>query len=204
MGLMLECNSTRLLEQGEAHFNSPGKHPKVRLQTIEDAGRLRIPFTSGILIGIGENWEERIQSLIVLSRLSKEYNHIQEIIIQNFNPQSQTLMANKNPPTSKEFILSVSLARLILPINVSIQVPPNLNRTRIVEALTYGANDLGGISPVTLDYINPDKKWPKELELGSYLEKHNFVLQQRLPVYPEYEKYLSQSLRKIIKEQYIK
>jgi len=200
MGLMLESSSSRLLQKDMPHFNSVGKNPEKRLKTIENAGKLKIPFTTGILVGIGETWEERVQSLLDISYLSKKYDHIQEVIVQNFNPQSNTLMKNHPPPTEEDFLLTVALARLILPSHVSIQVPPNLNKQRVVKALTYGANDLGGISPVTPDYINPDEPWPNEYELKRYLKQENFTLIQRLPVYARYIKYLSSELKNIINQ----
>ncbi|MHA1866465.1 MAG: 7,8-didemethyl-8-hydroxy-5-deazariboflavin synthase subunit CofG [Candidatus Heimdallarchaeaceae archaeon] len=200
MGLMLESSSCRLLKKGMPHFNSVGKDPVKRLETIENAGKLKIPFTTGILVGIGETWKERIQSLLDISYLSKKYDHIQEVIVQNFNPQSNTLMKNHPPPSERDFLLTVALARLILPSNVSIQVPPNLNIQRIVKALTYGANDLGGISPVTPDYINPNEPWPNEYELKQYLKQEKFALIQRLPVYTQYIKYLNRELKNIINQ----
>ncbi|UJG42989.1 MAG: 7,8-didemethyl-8-hydroxy-5-deazariboflavin synthase subunit CofG [Candidatus Heimdallarchaeum endolithica] len=200
MGLMLESSSSRLLKKGMPHFNSLGKDPVKRLETIENAGKLKIPFTTGILVGIGETWKERIQSLLDIRYLSKKYDHIQEVIVQNFNPQSNTLMKNHPPPSERDFLLTVALARLILPSNVSIQVPPNLNIQRIVKALTYGANDLGGISPVTPDYINPNEPWPNEYELKQHLKQEKFALIQRLPVYTKYIKYLSKELKNIINQ----
>lgn len=202
MGLMLESTSKMLLEKNKAHFHSPTKNPEIRLRTIEDAGRLKIPFTTGILIGIGETWEDRIRSLLEIHRLSKKYNHIQEVIVQNFNPQKNTPMQNHPPPKQNEILLTISLARIILKSNVSIQAPPNLNRARIIELLDHGANDLGGISPVSIDYINPNMVWQEETELEKKLRQNKFTLKERLPVYPAYEKYLNKRIRKIIKDIY--
>ncbi len=198
MGLMLETVSKRLMENGHPHCNSPGKDPKKRLETIENAGKLKIPFTTGILVGIGENIEERIESLLSIANISKQYSHIQEVIIQNFNPIPSTPMADRLPPSKKDFLDSVSLARVILPKSVNIQVPPNLNSERILDALTHGANDLGGISPVTIDFINPTMDWPEEKKIKKLLEKDRYILEERLPVYPLYEKYLSNRIRIII------
>ncbi|MFW9851467.1 MAG: 7,8-didemethyl-8-hydroxy-5-deazariboflavin synthase subunit CofG [Candidatus Thorarchaeota archaeon] len=202
LGLMLESISDRLLSEGEAHQHSLGKKPSLRLEVIENAGKLKIPFTTGILVGIGETLEERIESLDVLAKLSKKYQHIQEVIVQNFNPQQGTLMQNNLPPSDEEYLDSVSLARCILPSQVSVQIPPNLNRERIIESLKCGANDLGGISPISTDYINPDMKWHREEELRLDLEKQGYFLKERLPVYPQYEKYLSNRIRKIIEDNY--
>ena len=199
---MLESNSERLMSEGEAHQYSPGKNPSLRLEVIENAGKLKIPFTTGILVGIGETLEERIESLDTLAKLSKKYKHIQEVIVQNFNPQQGTPMQNNPPPSEEDFLLSVSLARCILPSQVSVQIPPNLNKERIMESLRYGANDLGGISPISIDYINPNMKWHKEEELKLDLEQQGYSLKKRLPVYPKYEKYLSTRIRKIIEENY--
>lgn len=200
LGLMLETHSDRLMKEGEAHEHSPGKNPELRLEVIKNAGKLKIPFTTGILIGIGEIWEERIESLKILSKISEKFNHIQEVIIQNFNPQKNTPMENNNPPTEEEILLSLSLARNILPPNVSLQIPPNLNRNRILQAIDHGANDLGGISPVTIDYINPNMPWYEEEKINKLLSSRELTLEERLPVYPSYEKYLNSRVREIIKE----
>ena len=202
MGLMLESSSTRLMNEGEAHFYSPGKHPKFRIETIENAGKLKIPFTSGILIGIGETWEERIESLLILKKLHDTYNHIQEVIIQNFNPQKNTPMENRFPPSEQLMLDTIAIARTILPSEINIQVPPNLNRNRILNAIQHGANDLGGISPLSIDYINPNMDWQEDEELRDELSKHSLTLKERLPVYPQYEKYLNDRIRGIIEENY--
>ena len=200
LGLMLESNSHRLMSNGEAHQHSPGKNPSLRLEVIENAGKLKIPFTTGILVGIGETFEERIESLNILAKLSKKYKHIQEVIVQNFNPQQGTPMQNTPQPSDEDYLFSVSLARCILPPQVSVQIPPNLNKERVIESLKCGANDLGGISPISIDYINPDMKWHKEEELRLSLEQQGYSLKKRLPIYPQYEKYLSNRIREIIEE----
>jgi 7,8-didemethyl-8-hydroxy-5-deazariboflavin synthase CofG subunit len=202
LGLMLESSSTRLLDKDEAHYLSPTKDPKLRLEVIENAGRLRIPFTSGLLIGIGETKEERIESLLYLQNINKKYRHIQEIIIQNFNPQKGTPMQDYPPPEEEDVLLTIALSRMIMGSNVNIQAPPNLNRDRIITLLDYGANDLGGISSATIDYINPNMTWQEESNLGKNLESEGFFLKQRLPVYPPYEKYLNKKIRKIIEDKY--
>ncbi len=198
MGLMLESSSRRLLKKGKAHYRSPGKDPLLRLKTIEYAGKLKIPFTSGILVGIGEDWHDRIKSLIDLAHLSNRFHHIQEIIIQNFNPQKGTPMARHPPPSEGDLLLITALARIIMPEEVSIQVPPNLNKDNLIDLLTYGANDIGGISPVTPDFINPNEQWPDEKELYAFLKANGYHLFRRLPVYPKYKKYLNRSIIDII------
>ena len=202
LGLMLETSSSRLFDKGQPHHLSPGKNPETRLEVIRNAGKLRIPFTSGLLIGIGETWEERIDSLLILSEISGKYKHIQEIIIQNFNPQPGTPMEEHLPPSDEEFLLTISLARLILPSEVSVQIPPNLNEYRIISSLNHGANDLGGISPVSIDYINPEREWHSEIQLKEIISKESYILQKRLPVYPQYEKYLNSRIRELIEEYY--
>lgn len=202
LGLMLESSSVRLLDKDEAHYLSPTKNPKLRLEVIENAGKLKIPFTSGLLIGIGETKEERIESLVHLQNINKKYRHIQEIIIQNFNPQKGTPMQDYPPPEEEDVLLTIALSRMIMDSNVNIQAPPNLNRDRIIALLDYGANDLGGISPATIDYINPNMTWQEESNLGKNLESEGFLLKQRLPVYLPYEKYLNKRIRKIIEDKY--
>ncbi len=202
MGLMLESSCSRLMEEGEAHFFSPGKDPELRIETIENAGKLKIPFTTGILVGIGETWKERIESLLVLKQINDKYNHLQEIIVQNFNPQPDTPMANVAPPSAQTLLDTIAIARTIFPPAINIQVPPNLNRDRIIEAILHGANDLGGISPLSIDYINPNMDWQEEKEIRDELLNHNLTLRERLPVYPQYEKYLSDRIRGIIEENY--
>ncbi len=179
MGLMLE-SSARL----GAHLDSPGKNPQLRLEHIARAGRLLIPFTTGILVGIGESWQDRIQSLQAIARLHAEFGHIQEFIVQPFDPKPKTAMASFPRPRSEELIRTVKLAREILPADVAVQVPPNLvDPFPLVEA---GADDLGGISPVTRDGINPNSSWPKEEELKRSL--FPYELKERLPVYPRFIK----------------
>lgn len=174
MGLMLE--STAHLK---IHERSPGKSPEVRIRTISDAGALRIPFTTGILVGIGESSEDRIRSLEVIAELHRRYGHIQEVIIQPLDPKPGTESEGLHPPAMSDMVKLVSIARRILPLEISIQVPPNLMDP--VPLLRAGADDLGGISPVTPDWINPERRWPEIHELG-------VVLTERLPVYPRYVK----------------
>lgn len=202
MGLMLETISMRLMNEGNPHFFSPGKNPFLRLEVLYNAGKLKIPFTTGILIGIGETWEERIESLQEIRKIYLKYGNIQEVIIQNFNPQLNTPMSNYPPTSNEEILLTVSIARVLLPLPVSIQIPPNLNKEIIIQALDSGANDFGGISPITIDFINPNMRWQEEKELDKQLLESNYELKQRLPVYPSYEKYLNQRIREIVEEYY--
>ncbi len=184
IGLMLENVSARLMGNGMAHEHAPSKHPSLRLKTIENAGRVRVAFTTGLLIGIGESMEEVLDSLLAIRDMHARYKHIQEIIIQNFNPKPDTPMAHWARP-SREYMLRVAaLARLIMP-SMNIQVPPNLN-PKFDEFLDAGINDWGGISPLTIDHINPEAPWPSIDYVRSVTEARGFRLRARFPVYPEY------------------
>jgi len=181
LGLMLE-QAVEL----ECHSESPGKKPELRIKTIREAGKLKIPFTTGILVGIGETAYDRAYSLEVIAELHKAYGHIQEVIIQNFKPKKWTKMENFPEPSAEEMIETVKLARSILPKDVAIQIPPNLV-SDVYPFLKAGANDLGGISEVTPDYINPEAGWPSIEELKRML-RGEFVLKERLPIYPKFVK----------------
>ncbi|MGH2757008.1 MAG: 5-amino-6-(D-ribitylamino)uracil--L-tyrosine 4-hydroxyphenyl transferase CofH [Actinomycetota bacterium] len=185
-GTMLETLSDRLLKRGEAHFGAPDKRPAVRLETLEAAGRARVPFTTGILIGIGETYEERIDALLAIRASHERHGHIQEVIVQNFRAKPDTAMAMHPEPSSDEMRLAIALARLILPGDVSVQAPPNLAPADYSSYLDAGLNDWGGVSPVTPDHVNPEKPWPKLDELRAVTESHGFILQERLAVYPRY------------------
>lgn len=178
MGLMLE-QAVEL----ECHTLSPGKKPEVRIKTIKNAGKLRIPFTTGILIGIGETYYDRLYSLEVIKDIHDNYGHIQEVIIQNFTPKKGTPMENHKPPSVEEMIKVVKDARKILPSDIAIQIPPNLVKD-VYPFLKAGANDLGGISEVTPDFINPEHPWPSINELRKKIRE--FILKERLPIYPKY------------------
>ncbi len=184
MGLMLETSSNRIMDT-IAHKKSPGKEPKLRIATIENAGKLRIPFTTGLLIGIGETIAERAESLLELRRIQNKFGHIQEIIIQNFKPKPGIPMESFNEPSIAEMIKMVSVTKLLFP-DVSVQVPPNLNKQHSQIFLMAGADDWGGISPLTPDYVNPEAPWPEFDELKMITEELGFKLQERLPIYPEY------------------
>ncbi len=185
VGLMLETTSTRLLEKNAAHDNAPDKDPSKRLRVIEDAGREGIPFTTGILIGIGETMEERVDTLIAIRDLHAKYGHIQEVIVQNFRAKPGTPMAHSSEPTREDMLRTLAVTRLMMPA-MNIQAPPNLSDPHYADLLDGGINDWGGISPLTPDYINPEKPWPHLDELKKKTEAKGFELRQRLPVYPEF------------------
>lgn len=202
MGLMLETTSSRLMKT-IAHEKSPGKDPELRIKTIENAGKLKIPFTTGLLIGIGETVEERAESLLEIRKLQNRYGHIQEIIIQNFKPKPGIPMENYKEPSLTEMLKIISVTRLLFP-DVGVQVPPNLNRATIPIFLMAGADDLGGVSPLTQDYVNPEAPWPELDELKDITEELGFKLVERLPVYPKFlseemsEEFLSEKIRERI------
>jgi len=185
-GIMLESASPRLLEKGAAHHGSPDKVPAARLETIAEAGRLAIPFTSGILIGIGETRLERIEALLELRQLHEEHGHLQEVIIQNFRAKPGTKMANAPEPSTEELLWTIAVARLILGANANIQAPPNLSPDALAQILRAGINDWGGVSPVTPDHVNPEAPWPEVARLSAATAAEDKVLVPRLPIYPEY------------------
>jgi FO synthase len=185
MGLMLETTSESLLASGAAHDNAPDKIPSKRLRTIEEAGKQNVPFTTGLLIGIGESPEDRVDTLLAIRDLHERYGHIQEVIVQNFRVKPAIPMAQWPEPTRVEMLRTVAVARLLLP-NVNIQAPPNLSSPYYEDLLDAGINDWGGISPLTPDYINPEKPWPHLEQLRERTEAKGFALRQRLPVYPEF------------------
>ena len=186
MGLMLESTSERLHGPGGAHENAPSKRPRVRLRTIEIAGQLRMPFTTGILIGIGETRQERIDSILAIRKLHKTYGHIQEVIVQNFRGKPDTPMSAVPDPTSEDLLWTVAVARLLLGPDMNIQVPPNLSTRNYEIYLDAGINDWGGVSPLTIDYVNPEAPWPGLAQLRERTASKGFELRPRLPVYPEF------------------
>ncbi len=185
LGLMLETTSERLLQKGAAHDNAPDKEPAKRLRAIEEAGRQGVPFTTGILIGIGETIEERVDSLLAIRDLHQKYGHIQEVIIQNFRAKHGTPMARWQEPDRSDLLRTLAVARLLMP-QMNLQAPPNLSDPHYPDLLDGGINDWGGVSPLTPDYINPEKPWPHIQELQQQTEAKGFQLRQRLPVYPEF------------------
>lgn len=187
LGLMLESSSERLMKKGMAHEYAPSKHPNLRFKTIENAGKLKIPLTTGILIGIGETAEEVVDSILLLGNLHSRFGHIQEVIIQNFRPKTMTKMANSPAPELNFFLKVVAISRLLLP-DMNIQVPPNLSPYNYGVFIDAGINDWGGISPVTIDHVNPEYAWPNIRELKQNTELKNKTLRARLPIYPEFIK----------------
>ena len=186
MGLMLESTSTGLFAAGAAHFRAPDKVPAVRLRTIEEAGRAQIAFTTGILIGIGETIEERIDSLLRIRSLHREYGHIQEVIVQNFRAKPGIPMESAAEPFIEDMLRTISIARLLLDGEMNLQAPPNLSYSDFPSLLDAGINDWGGISPVTRDWINPEAAWPALDLLGAETERASLQLRERLAIYPEF------------------
>ena len=198
VGLMLENVSPRLMREGLPHADAPDKVPALRLRTIEEAGKLSIAFTTGILIGIGETMEERVDSLFAIRALHEKYGHIQEVIIQNFSAKPDIPMAAYPEPSLEDMLRTIALARLILGPQMNVQAPPNLSYNDFPRLLDAGINDWGGISPVTKDFINPEAAWPQISRLQSETESRGFILRERLALYPEFlphEKFLSPLVR---------
>jgi len=185
-GLMLESTSERLCKRGGPHYGSPDKSPFLRLQNIRTAGELQIPFTTGILFGIGETREERVESLQAIAELHSEFGHIQEVIIQNFRAKPGTKMAAAAEPDIDELLWTIRVARDVFGSEMSIQTPPNLNRGHFRRILDAGINDWGGISPVTPDYVNPEAPWPQIEKLDAETRAAGKTLVERLAVYPQY------------------
>lgn len=185
MGMMLENVSRRLTKPGMAHHACPDKAPLLRLRTIEKAGELGVPFTTGILIGIGETWDERVESLVAINELHRRYGHVQEVIVQNFRAKPGTAMAGWAEPSREDMMRTLATARLILDPSISLQAPPNLEE-EFESYIDCGINDWGGISPLTADYINPERAWPAIAELARRTNAHGYRLVERLTVYPAY------------------
>jgi FO synthase len=186
MGIMLESSSRRLLEKGQVHWNCPDKEPAIRLRTIEDAGRLSIPFTTGILIGIGETNRERAESLFALAASARRYGHVQEVIIQNFRAKPDTAMRSHPEPSIHELLATIAVARCVLPTRVHLQAPPNLSPDDVEAIIKAGIDDWGGVSPVTPDHVNPELPWPHVEELAARTAATGHQLVERLCIYPEY------------------
>ncbi len=186
MGLMLENVSPRLMEPGQAHFGCPGKEPSLRLETMAQAGELCIPFTTGILIGIGETREERVDSLFAIREVHARHGQIQEVIVQNFRRKPDIRYRDRDEPSVLEMLRTIAVARLILGGEMSIQAPPNLTPDAYGLYLLAGINDWGGVSPVTQDHINPEAAWPKIDELAQVTQDAGFQLRERLTIYPRY------------------
>ena len=186
LGLMLENVSPRLKQKGGPHWRAPDKAPALRLRTIEEAGRQRIAFTTGILIGIGETLAERVDSLLAIKRLHDTYGHIQEVLIQPFRAKSDTRMAQAAEPPLEDLQRTVAVARLIFGPEMNVQSPPNLVADEYPELLGAGLNDWGGISPVTRDFINPEAAWPQITMLERRTADAGFALKERLAIFLEF------------------
>ena len=194
MGIMLENISERLTKKGMPHYLAASKRPQTRLKILENSGKLKIPMTTGILVGIGETIEEIIQSIFAIKQLHKKYGNIQEVILQNFQPKPDTIM--KNSPSANEhfFKTVVALSRIIIP-EMNIQIPPNLSPKSYQSFLSVGINDWGGISPLTPDFVNPEFVWPEINKVEENSKKAGFELKCRFPVYPEFFSFVSKELR---------
>ncbi len=186
MGLMMETTSTRLRGKGMVHFHAPDKDPAVRIRMHEEAGQLRIPFTSGLLLGIGENDAERVATLMTLRDLQERHGNLQEVIVQPFHPKPSTPMRAVAPIRDDEVVAWVALARLILGPEMNVQAPPNLAPGMLERLARSGLNDWGGVSPVTVDFINPEAPWPAIESLRSLTTASGQVLKDRGPVYPDW------------------
>ena len=203
LGLMLESTSAALFAAGGAHDDAVDKRPQRRLRTIREAGELKIPFTTGILVGIGETAGDIIDSLFAIRELHLHYGHIQEVIIQNFLPKPEIPMHDWPPPSPRSFARTVAIARLVLGGEMNLQAPPNLSPSHLEMLLDCGINDWGGISPLTLDFINPEAPWPHVEELAALARSKGLRLQERLAVYPEYvgrPEFFSDRVGKLVRE----
>jgi len=185
LGLMLENSSERLSEEGMPHQFAPSKNPKARIKVLQNAGELKIPMTTGLLVGIGESPHELIDSIYAIKEIHDKYQNIQEIILQNFQPKIDTPMKSNPTPQERYFKTLVALTRIILP-DMNIQIPPNLSPVSYSSFLSAGINDWGGISPITLDYVNPEFPWPRISEVNTNCTDAGFHLRARFPVYPEF------------------
>ena len=191
MGIMLESASERLCEKGMPHYGSPDKIPSVRLQTLRNAGIAKIPFTTGILIGIGETRLERIESLLKIRDIHEEYHHIQEIIVQNFRAKAETKMVHAPEPDLNELLWTIGIARIIFGPSMSVQAPPNLSPGVLSKIVNSGINDWGGVSPVTPDFVNPEAPWPHLSDLANQTYAAGKHLDERLTIYPAYARELT-------------
>jgi len=205
MGIMLESSSPRLCEKGMPHYGSPDKSPAVRLQTLERAGQARVPFTSGILIGIGETRRERIESLLALRAIHLRHGHLQEVIVQNFRAKPGTLMAGAPEPDLDDLLWTIAVTRLLFGARMNIQAPPNLSPGVLSQLVAAGINDWGGVSPLTPDHVNPEAPWPHLEQLARETAGAGKFLEQRLTIYPTYavqpKRWLDDALRSAVLRQ---
>ncbi|MFB5613235.1 MAG: 7,8-didemethyl-8-hydroxy-5-deazariboflavin synthase subunit CofG [Nitrosarchaeum sp.] len=199
MGVMLENVSERLTEKGMPHYLAASKRPKARLEILENSGKLKIPMTTGILVGIGETIEEIIDSVLAIKQLHQKYGNIQEVILQNFQPKSDTRMKNVPSANEKYFKIIVGLTRIIMP-EMNIQIPPNLSPNSYQSFLSVGINDWGGISPLTPDFVNPEFSWPEISKVDKDSKNAGFNLKCRFPVYPEFFSFISKELQEKMAE----
>ena len=189
MGMMLETTAERLFtERGAPHFGSPDKDPKVRLQVLEDAGRGRVPFTTGILIGLGETPAERVDAIFALQKVSRAYNGIQEVIVQNFRAKPDTKMRDTPDAELADLAATIAVTRLVLGAGARIQAPPNLVGEQYQLIRDAGIDDWGGVSPLTPDHVNPERPWPQIDELAQATKNGGFTLRERLTIYPPYQR----------------
>jgi 7,8-didemethyl-8-hydroxy-5-deazariboflavin synthase CofG subunit len=197
MGIMLENVSERLTEKGMPHYLAASKRPKARLEVLENSGKLGIPMTTGILLGIGETVEEVIDSIFAIKQLHQKYGNIQEVILQNFQPKPDTMMKNVPAADENYFKTIVALSRIIMP-EMNIQIPPNLSPKSYQSFLSVGINDWGGISPLTPDFVNPEFSWPEINKVDENSKNAGFELKCRFPIYPEFFSFVSKELREKI------
>ncbi len=205
LGMMLETTSERLRGKGHAHYYAPDKDPTVRLEVLENAGKLKIPFTTGLLIGIGENFEERVDTVLAIGDVHRRYGHIQEVIVQNFRAKPEIPMATSEEPDELDLARTVAMTRLVLGPAMNVQVPPNLSPDAIAYLLDSGINDFGGISPLTPDYVNPEAPWPHLGALARACEQAGYQLRERLALYPEFidrPEFLDPALRERVEQEW--
>jgi len=201
MGLMLESTSLELFKDGGVHEFSQGKLPKKRIEHIKNAGKLKIPFTTGLLLGIGENLDDRINDLYLIKEMHEEYGHIQEVIIQNFVTKEGITYNPVKPLLIEDMLKITGIARLIFENEIAIQVPPNLIVGHEKDFIEMGIDDFGGISPFTLDYINPENEWPQIDHLGSICAEQGIILKERLPIYEKFitrKEFCPENIKKVI------
>jgi len=194
MGLMLENVSERLSQKGMPHYLAASKRPKARLEVLKNSGKLKIPMTTGLLVGIGETPEEIILSILAIKKLHDKYGNIQEIILQNFQPKQDTMMSDFPSAEENYFKIIVSISRIIMP-EMNIQIPPNLSPKSYQSFLSVGINDWGGVSPLTPDYVNPEFSWPEIKKIEENSKNVGFDLKCRFPIYPEFFSFISKELR---------